>query len=40
MFSNINELESISFPKTAIFLSTVIDFEILEKLEENKIAKF
>ncbi len=39
MFSNINELESISFPKTAIFLSTVIDFEILEKLEENKIAK-
>ncbi len=38
-FSNISELENISFSKTAIFLSTVIDYEILEKLEENRIAK-
>jgi signal transduction histidine kinase len=38
-FSSIEELNSNNFPKAVIFLTTVIDLDIMEKLEENNISK-
>jgi signal transduction histidine kinase len=38
-FSSMSELEHTSFPKTVIFLTTVIDLEVLEELEEKDISR-
>ena len=37
-FNTVEELENISYPKAAIFLTTVIDLEILDRLKEKNIS--
>jgi signal transduction histidine kinase/DNA-binding response OmpR family regulator len=37
-FKTVEELNSISFPKAVIFLTTVIDLEIIDTLKEHKVS--
>lgn len=37
-FSSVEELDEISFPKAVIFLTTVIDLEIIDRLKENDVS--
>jgi osomolarity two-component system sensor histidine kinase NIK1 len=38
-FKTIEELNDLATPKAVIFLTTVIDFDVLEKLDDNEISK-